>query len=195
MGDGGLLRGPGLQLGALCCPWGVGKWPRETGRKFGSPQRALSTCFLTAGEASARSRFTRGRKGRAVFFLPFPFSACPSASVGLVSAFSVPSLLPHTVCVSVCLCYVFSMSPAHPSCLNPTPLVSRPSSLGTGFWPSVQTHFPACARPARAKWLNLQPMFSSYLTDVAQDLGWKGPRVHWWGQDGEGRSLVCYGHS
>lgn len=121
MGDGGLLRGPDLQLGALCCPWGAGKWPRETGRKFGSPQRALSTCFLTAGEASAQSRFTRGRKGRAVFFLPFPFSACPSASVGLVSAFPAPSLLPHTVCVSVCLCYVFSMSPDHPSCLNPTP--------------------------------------------------------------------------
>lgn len=178
MGDGGgLLKGPASSWKLCVVP---GEWesgPGETGRKFGSPQRALSTCFLTAGEASTLSRFTRGRKGRAVFFLPFPFSACPSASVGLVSGLPAPSLLPLSLCVSLSVCLsCFHYVPSSPILLKSEPpgiktIIPGHMILAQPLGPAGQTHFPVCARPARAKWLNLQLMFSSYLTDVAQGLG------------------------
>lgn len=169
--------GASLQLETLLPSPGRESGPGEAGRKFGFPQRALSTCFLTAGrQASALSRFTRGRKGRVVFFLPFAFAACPSASAGLVSGLPAPSLLPHTVCLPACP--VLSMPPALPlthlaSILPPWNRTAHPwaRDFCQPLGPAGQTHLPACARPARAQWLNLQPVFLSYSTDVAQALG------------------------
>lgn len=153
------------------------------------PQRALSTCFLKAGEASALSRFTRGRKGRIVIFLPFslcclPFSLCGAA---LLPPCSLPRVSQYvsglSVVFSPCLVWPqLSLWLSYPSCLTPTPLGLGPCFSGHRnsaqvLSPVGKIHFPACARPAGAKWLNLQPMFSSYSTDVAQGLGEKGPRV------------------
>lgn len=167
---------------------GSGKVARGNQEKVRLP--AESTRHLFSSQQQQRrgkcSKQVHKREERAgVFFLPFPFSACPSASVGLVSGIPAPSLLPHTVCLclSVCLsCFLYVPSP-------PPPILLKSCSLGTGtitLWhrisaqplgPAGQTYFPACARPARAKWLNLQPVFLSHSIAVAQGFGQKGPRV------------------
>ena len=82
------------------------------------------------------------------------------------------------------------MSPALPLAFSPISLPFSPHPAAPGSGPLIlgprisaslralpAKHFPACARPTRAEWLNLQPVFSSYSTDVAQGLEEKGPRV------------------
>lgn len=167
----------------------MGKWPAETRRKFGSPQRALGTCFprsssSSSGGASAPSRFTRERKGREYFSFLFHSLPAPRPLWGWsLASLPPPSCLTLCVYVFLSVCHVFCMSPA------PPPILLKSCSLGTGtitLWhrisaqplgPAGQTYFPACARPARAKWLNLQPVFLSHSIAVAQGFGQKGPRV------------------
>lgn len=90
---------------------GSGKVARGNQEKVRLP--AESTRHLFSSQQQRRGKCSKQvhkREERAgVFFLPFPFSACPSASVGLVSGIPAPSLLPHTVCLclSVCLSCIF----------------------------------------------------------------------------------------
>lgn len=101
---------------------------------------------------------------------------------------------PSCLIMSVRLFVEFSPSPALPLAFSPIPLPfnphptprppvpgSGPLILGPRSSASLRAlpakHFPACARPTRAEWLNLQPVFLSYSTDVAQGLEEKGPRV------------------
>lgn len=75
---------------------GSGKVARGNQEKVRLP--AESTRHLFSSQQQQRrgkcSKQVHKREERAgVFFLPFPFSACPSASVGLVSGIPAPSLL------------------------------------------------------------------------------------------------------
>ena len=178
VGRGGLLEGPASSWKLCCCPRGGKVAQGKPGESLASPrEHSAPVSSRQAGECFEQ---VHKREERAGFIFP-SFSLCclPSASVGLVSGLPAPSLLLHTVCL--CVCQVFSMPPALPLAFSPILLQSYPPGIGTTHpWaqdfcqplcPASQTHFPARARPARAEWLNLQPMFSSYSTDVAQGLG------------------------
>lgn len=123
-------------------------------------------------------------KGGSIFpsfsILCLPLGLC---GAGLWHPCPLP-LASHCVSMSFCLSVMFSVCPQ-----PPPPILLKSCSLGTGtitLWhrisaqplgPAGQTYFPACARPARAKWLNLQPVFLSHSIAVAQGFGQKGPRV------------------
>lgn len=154
----GLPVGRGLSFRGGWAPTGSSavvprEWesdPGETGRKFGFPQRALSTCFLKAGKARGSQE---GGKGGLYFSFLFHLlpPLQPQQSWSLISL--LPSLVPHTVCV--CLLWFLQVSggpqlslwSSHPSCFDPTPLGSGAHVLGTGFLPGVclpDTLFSLC---------------------------------------------------
>lgn len=184
--------------------------PGETGRKFGFPQRALSTCFLKAGEASALSRFTRGRKGRVIFFLPFPFAASPSALAELVS--SVPAPFPrasHSVCLSVAVSPGLGGVPAPPLAFLVILLRSYPPGIRSprpghriSAWRVPARHIlqPVPGQPGQSG-LIFNPCFHLTQQMLPKALGRRvlgsppSCGVPRWGQDEEGRGLVCHGHS
>lgn len=144
MGIEGLLGHRPLASGSVLS-LGSGKVAHGNQEKVRLPAESTRHLFSSQQQQQQRrgkcSKQVHKRGERAgVFFLPFPFSACPSASVGLVSGIPAPSLLPHTVCLclSVCLsCFLYVPSAPPPSCLNPAPLGLGPSPYGTGFQPSL----------------------------------------------------------
>lgn len=140
--------------------------PGETRRKFGS-LRALSICFLTVGKANALSKLLlRGRKGVFGFFLPFPslptlWPLCP-----LLPALSLGMSVHLSVLSSPVSALAFSLT------LNE-------SSPPLGFGPRIAAQpqallakhfFQVVPGPLRAKWLNLQLMFSSHSKAVIQGI-------------------------
>jgi hypothetical protein len=76
--------------GRPCIALPVRKWSRENKEKVWLPPRALSTCFLAVGEASALSRLLRGRKGWVQDFPSFCCQPSLPASVGHCLACPAP---------------------------------------------------------------------------------------------------------
>lgn len=75
---------------ALCCPSSGEAAEGKQGESL-APPRAFSTCFLAVGEASALSRFLRGRKG---WVQDFPSSCCQPSLPASLDPTAWPALLP-----------------------------------------------------------------------------------------------------
>lgn len=160
----------------LPCQWESG--PGEARRKFGSP-RALSTCFLAVGEASALSRLLRGRKGWVQDFPSFrcqPLQALPGLACSLVP----DSVCPKFICLwhvlaLVWLCFRYLscrpwMNPNHPS----------PDS-DPDFLPSFRPCWPNIFSSPCPGWLGLSGlMFNTYF-HLTQQMWSEGLGRIFWG--------------
>lgn len=135
VGGGGLLGGPASSWKLLLSP-GKESGPGEARRKFGFPQRALST--VSSGQAGRQAGFEQVHKREERAGCIFPsFSLCcllpapqPLRGPGLRPPHPLP-LASHGVSVSlsfVCMfvafpsCPQLPVWPPHPSCFDPTPL-------------------------------------------------------------------------
>lgn len=195
-------RGGLPPAGSSALPPGSGKVAQGNGRKFGSPQRTLSTCFLTAGEASALSGFKEGGKGG--LYLSFLFHSLPALQplLGWAQAsLTPPSCLTLCVCLSVCLsCFLYE--PSSPILLKSYPPGIRTIILGYKISALPAKHIvqPMPGQPGQSG-LIFNHCFCLTQQMLPKALGRRvlgSPPfsgVHGWGQDGEGRALVCRGHS
>lgn len=122
----GVWAGYSTEWEILCCPASGKVAQGKQGESLASP-RALSTCFLAVGEASALSRLLRGRKG---WVQDFPSFRCqPSLPASLGHCLACPAPCFPTCVPFICLWHVLAllwlcfrhlscrpwMNPNHPS--------------------------------------------------------------------------------
>lgn len=145
------------------------------------------------------------------FFLPFAFAASPSASAKLVSGLPAPFLrASHRVRLSVVFSPCLSWAPALPLA-SPVLLRSSLYPPGTGsphsghrisaqLLPARHIFQPVPGQPGQSG-LIFNPCFHLTQQMLPKALGRRvlgsppSCGVCRWGQDEEGRGLVCHGHS
>lgn len=144
------------------------------------------------------------------FFLPFPFAASPSASAELVSGLPAPfPRASQRVCPSVVFSPCLGWAPALPLALPPILLTSFPAGDGSPHpghrlsaqpLPAGHSFQPVPGQPGQSG-LIFNPCFHLTQQMLPKTLGRRvlgsppSCGVSRWGQDEEGRGLVCHGHS